>query len=178
MMEQYNYDAMSSKTVFVTVGTTKFDNLITTVLNPMVLGALSARNYRYLILQIGNSNLELDSTTYYGFYKIEIFKLSPSIEWYIQSADLVISHAGAGSILEALEKRKPLIVVINNRLMDNHQVELAEQLYKDEYLYYCTCRNLLETIYKMNFTKLKPFVNKVNKSADIANYINKIMGFR
>lgn len=167
---------MSDKMVFVTVGTTKFDNLITTVLSRAVLEALSARNYRHLILQIGNSSLEPDCTARYGFHKIETFKLSPSIGKYMQSADLVISHAGAGSVLEALEKRKHLIVVINDLLMDNHQVELAEQLYKDEYLYYCTCQNLLHIVQTMDLTKLKLFVN--DKSADIANFINKIMGFR
>lgn len=36
-MEQCKDEAMTSKTVFVTVGTTKFDNLIITVLNPIVL---------------------------------------------------------------------------------------------------------------------------------------------
>lgn len=167
---------MSDKIVFVTVGTTKFDNLITTVLSRAVLEALSACNYKHLILQIGNSSLEPDCTARYGFHKIETFKLSPSIRKYMQSADLVISHAGAGSVLEALEEHKHLIVVINDLLMDNHQVELAEQLYKDEYLYYCTCKNLLHIVQTMDLTKLKPFVN--DKSADIANFINKIMGFR
>ena len=124
-----------------------------------------------MILQIGNSDLEPDCTARCGFNKIEIFKLSPSIERYIQSADLVISHAGAGSVLETLEKRKHLIVVINNLLMDNHQVELAEQLYKDEYLYFCTCQNLLHIIQTMDLAKLKPFVNE--KSIDIVDFINK-----
>ncbi|KYM75328.1 UDP-N-acetylglucosamine transferase subunit ALG13 like protein [Atta colombica] len=164
------------KTVFVTVGTTKFDDLITTVLNRAVLEALSARNYRHLILQIGNSKLEPDCTARYGFHKIEIFRLSPSIGKYLQLADLVISHAGAGSVLEALERRKHLIVVTNDLLMDNHQIELAEQLYKDEHLYYCTCKNLLHVIQTMDFAKLKPFIN--DNSADIANFIDKVMGFR
>lgn len=137
---------------------------------------MSARNYKHLILQIGNSNLEPDCTARYGFDKIESFGLSPSIEEYMQLADLVISHAGAGSVLEALEKRKHLIVVTNDLLMDNHQIELAEQLYKNEHLYYCTCQNLLHTIQMMNLPKLKLFTN--DKSADIAKFIDEIMGFR
>ncbi|XP_077268237.1 alg13 UDP-N-acetylglucosaminyltransferase subunit [Temnothorax americanus] len=167
---------MSDKTVFVTVGTTKFDDLITTVLSRAVLEALSARGYKRLILQIGNSGLKPDCTARCGFHKIETFGLSPSIGEYMQLADLVISHAGAGSVLEALEKCKHLIVVTNDLLMDNHQIELAEQLYKDEHSYYSTCQNLLHLIRTMDLAKLKPFTR--DKSTDIANFIDKIMGFR
>lgn len=39
-MKQCKYDAMTDKTVLVTVGTTKFDKLITTVLSPIVLGVI------------------------------------------------------------------------------------------------------------------------------------------
>lgn len=137
--------------------------------------ALSRRNYKRLILQIGNSSLEPDCTARCGFKKIETFKLSPSIAEYMQSADLVISHAGAGSIMEALEKHKHVVVVVNDLLMDNHQVELAEQLYKDEHLYYCTCQDLLHVIKTMDLKKLKPFVN--DKSAKIAGFIDQVMGF-
>lgn len=43
-------------------------------------------------------------------------------------------HSGAGSILETLRAKKPLYVVVNADLMDNHQVELAEGLAVDGYL--------------------------------------------
>lgn len=94
----------------------------------------------------------------------------------MQSANLVISHAGAGSVLEALDNRKHLIVVINDLLMNNHQAELAEQLCKDGHLHYCTCQNLLHVIQTMDLTKLKPFVD--DKSTDIASFVDKIMGFK
>lgn len=49
-------------------------------------------------------------------------------------------HTGAGSCLEVLGANKPLVVVINEELMNNHQVELADQLSSDGHLFYCTCR--------------------------------------
>ena len=48
--------------------------------------------------------------------------------------------AGAGSCLEVLGARKPLLVVINDDLMHNHQLELAQKLHKDGHLFYTTCR--------------------------------------
>lgn len=36
--------------------------------------------------------------------------------------------AGSGSIFETLTAQRPLIVVPNPLLMDNHQVELGDQL--------------------------------------------------
>ena len=46
----------------------------------------------------------------------------------IAAADLVISHAGAGSIIEALQASRHLLVVVNTDLADNHQIELAQAL--------------------------------------------------
>lgn len=163
------------KKIFVTVGTTEFDELIETVLSPKILQALSSKGYTEMILQIGRSSLVPNCKLRNGFTNIEYFQLNPTISKYVKNADLVISHAGAGSILDALEARKDLIVVMNECLMHNHQSELAEQLHNEGHLYCCTCNNLLDVIETMDFTELKPFVN--TKSRKIANFIDNIMGF-
>ncbi|KIS71068.1 N-acetylglucosaminyldiphosphodolichol N-acetylglucosaminyltransferase catalytic subunit ALG13 [Mycosarcoma maydis] len=69
--------------------------------------------------------------------ELQLFAFAPDLKSYIQSADLVISHAGSGTILDTLRMRpRPpgLVVVPNTSLMDNHQVELAEALGKDNFL--------------------------------------------
>jgi beta-1,4-N-acetylglucosaminyltransferase len=49
----------------------------------------------------------------------------------MKAAYMIISHAGSGSILEALSLDKKLLIVINSSLMDNHQSELANELCPD-----------------------------------------------
>ena len=44
----------------------------------------------------------------------------------MKRADMIISHCGAGSVLEAISLRKFLIVVVNSTLQGNHQTELAD----------------------------------------------------
>ncbi|SCU77751.1 LAFA_0A03202g1_1 [Lachancea sp. 'fantastica'] len=43
-------------------------------------------------------------------------------------ADVVVSHAGTGSILDALRLQKRLVVVANTGLMDNHQMQITDRL--------------------------------------------------
>ncbi len=52
----------------------------------------------------------------------------------------VYIDTGAGCIMESLLLRKPLIVVINEELMNNHQTELARQLSQDGHLLHTTTR--------------------------------------
>ncbi len=61
--------------------------------------------------------------------QLKHFRFARTLKEYIEKADLVIIHAGAGTIIEALRCRKRLIVVVNSRLMDNHQLEIAEKLH-------------------------------------------------
>lgn len=79
-----------------------------------------------LDLQIQNSFNDKSVTVFSnGAFELEVFAFSASISDYIQQADIVVSHAGTGSILDSLRLGKPLLVVTNNELMDNHQEEVA-----------------------------------------------------
>lgn len=60
-----------------------------------------------------------------GLY-VEIFKYAPNLEKHMRQAELIISHAGSGSLFEALRMGKPLIAVPNAILMHNHQAELVD----------------------------------------------------
>ncbi|XP_003970264.2 UDP-N-acetylglucosamine transferase subunit ALG13 homolog isoform X1 [Takifugu rubripes] len=132
------------KTVFVTVGTTKFDQLIESITSPENVQILKDRGYERLVLQVGKGSV-LPTADSCPHISLEAYRFKSSIAEDIERSDLVISHAGAGSCLETLGAGKPLLVVVNDTLMDNHQLELARQLYVDSHLLYCTCRTLTET---------------------------------
>lgn len=68
-----------------------------------------------------------------GGLQIEWFPYSHDLDSYIILADVIISHGGTGTIIDILKKPcgsesgKPVIVVYNDQLMDNHQLEIANQ---------------------------------------------------
>ncbi|KAM8965833.1 UDP-N-acetylglucosamine transferase subunit ALG13-like [Sarcophilus harrisii] len=144
------------KSVFVTVGTTSFDELITCVSSRPTLQMLRRLGYRKLVLQIGKGKVVPDSFASTSFSLI-VYRYKNSLKEDIKRSDLIISHAGAGSCLEILGEGKPLVVVVNEKLMDNHQLELAKQLHEEGYLFYCTCSTLLELFSSMDLSSLKPF---------------------
>ncbi|ELV11080.1 UDP-N-acetylglucosamine transferase subunit ALG13 like protein [Tupaia chinensis] len=128
------------KCVFVTVGTTSFDDLIACVSVHDSLQIIKSLGYDRLTLQIGRGTVAPEPfSTDTESFTLDVYRYKDSLKEDLQNADLVISHAGAGSCLETLERGKPLVVVINEKLMNNHQLELAKQLHKEGHLFYCTC---------------------------------------
>ena len=127
------------KRVFVTVGSTKFPQLIRAVLSSEAIGTLVDLGFRELCVQYGTDTELFKQSQGQSKLSITGFDYSPSIEKEMQQADLIISHAGSntyqlsnclgsGSVLEALHLGKLLIVVPNASLMDNHQAEVAKAL--------------------------------------------------
>uniref|UniRef100_A0A8C5RZG8 UDP-N-acetylglucosamine transferase subunit ALG13 n=1 Tax=Laticauda laticaudata TaxID=8630 RepID=A0A8C5RZG8_LATLA len=135
--------------VFVTVGTTSFDDLIAAVTTPEATQALQDLGCRKLVLQVGRGKECPDSFST-GTFTLEVFRFKSSLSEDVKKADLIISHAGAGSCLEVLEAGKPLLVVINDKLMDNHQLEC---------LGIGQARlTLVEMLKSMDLSTLKPFL--------------------
>eukprot|EP00978_Attheya_sp_CCMP212_P008190 scaffold19142_cov31-Attheya_sp.AAC.1 len=129
---------MDGMRVFVTVGTTQFDGLVQAVTSTEFLeGCLPPQSEvvvqygRGPVPSFGNSKQDV---------KVRAFDFSNSLQDEMEHANLIISHAGAGSIMEALgpssssstkNQKQPLktvVVVIHAALMDNHQLELANAL--------------------------------------------------
>ncbi|KAG8553609.1 hypothetical protein GDO81_003484 [Engystomops pustulosus] len=161
--------------VFVTVGTTSFDELISCVTSEQIISILKDLGYSRLILQIGRGTVEPKSLSSESF-TLDVYRYKDSLAEDIRKADLVISHAGAGSCLETLEAQKPLIVVINEKLMSNHQLELAKQLNKDGHLYYCTCSTLGSTLQTLDLSSLKVF--PPGHPEIFANFLDQVVGLR
>lgn len=158
--------------VLVTVGTTKFEKLIEVASNTEVLEVLHNLGYTSVIFQTGNGQYNESS---HPSLKLVYDRYLQNFEEEIEKASLVISHAGAGTCLEVLKRNTPLIVVINEELMDNHQSELAEQLQESGYLYYCVCDSLKSTLLNKDLSNLKRYPS--SDSSAFSTYLDKCMGF-
>lgn len=169
---------MHLKVVYVTVGTTKFDALINAMTSDAVLDALQKRNCQKLVLQHGNSQpveekmVQLISDKY-GI-DVEQYKFRPNVE-DIRGADVIIGHAGAGTCMDILNNGKAGLIVINDELMDNHQLELARQLASEDYLYYCKVDEVSSSISTLDFGSLTPYQPATENMQKFVDALNELM---
>merc|ERR1719319_625352 len=82
----------------------------------------------------------------HGQVEVVQYIKSEQMPQMIAGAEMIISHAGAGSIIEGLSARKPLLVVINQTLMDNHQFEIAEEMAKRGHIQMSTTPELVAAV--------------------------------
>ncbi|KAL0236354.1 hypothetical protein GEMRC1_002936 [Eukaryota sp. GEM-RC1] len=143
--------------LFVTVGSTSFDELISVLDTESFYDECNKTGFSRIVFQIGKGDYIPCKHTYFKGI-VEWFRYRTSIHEYIASASLVISAGGAGTMSETLKLRKPLIVVINNSLLHNHQVELASKFQSLSCLLTasnpCEVRSLLRTALVYDFKPL------------------------
>ncbi|EAY23088.1 Glycosyltransferase family 28 C-terminal domain containing protein [Trichomonas vaginalis G3] len=151
------------KTIVVTVGSTHFDALIKIIDSEEFINEAKKQGYDNIIAQIGAFEGEIKNLKNYQKY------MKPNeMKESFAKADLVIGHAGAGTIMEVMALGKPLIVVVNDILMENHQTELASRLKEEGIITMSTTKQFMETFKQGNFDGHKltmnaaPFVHKMD----------------
>eukprot|EP00750_Incisomonas_marina_P006848 INCI14728.6.p1 GENE.INCI14728.6~~INCI14728.6.p1 ORF type:complete len:533 (-),score=77.86 INCI14728.6:1486-3084(-) len=122
----------TGKHCLITVGTTNFDELIK-LLDASAASfakALAQNGITSLTVQRGGTSqfrpkaLENLDSHEFAVSVVEKLPYAKFTEAMARSS-LVITHAGAGNILDGLRLRRRLVVVPNRSLMDDHQMELA-----------------------------------------------------
>lgn len=135
--------------IFVTVGTTDFDQLIRTIDTKEFVEYLQEIHCCRLVIQYGRGvyePLHARSLCEKAAIYCEAYRFKPTLDVDMQQADLIISHCGAGSILEAVKYKKRLVVVVNESLQDNHQTELADAMRDMGYCLSTTPAQLLSVL--------------------------------
>jgi len=97
---------------------------------------------------------------------------------------MILSHAGSGTILEALRIGVPLVVVPNPDLQDNHQVQLAKELSKHGYVVASQVTDIASSIGKAERLRTRlhswPPINSTGsnkKKRGLAAVMDDEMGF-
>ena len=141
--------------IFVTVGTHNqpFDRLLKKIDELIENGVIKDN----VIAQIGASKYSPKHYKYIKFLDDEkILELN-------KKAKMVITHAGAGSIIVGLKFNKPLILIPRlkefNEAIDNHQVEIAAEFEKMGKVLVAYDVNDLPTLLK-KIEKFKPRIKK------------------
>ncbi|KAF5839569.1 glycosyl transferase [Dunaliella salina] len=139
---------MKMKKALVTVGTTKFEELVRAVDSPAFAEVLQKHGFQELVIQTGTGRYLPRKLVPHGQQAhvqgllVRHLNFTSSLTELMSSCCLIISHAGSGSIFEALtctSSSTRLVVVPNPNLMDNHQAELGQHLAAMGHLLICRC---------------------------------------
>ena len=114
--------------------------------------SLISKDYNEDDTQNTNTKQQQQQQQYCNIH-IQWYRFLPSLSAEMKRADIILCHAGAGTLLEALSisessksiegkiQRKIINAVINTKLMDNHQTELSEELEKRKHI--CVTRDCI-----------------------------------
>ena len=134
--------------ILLTVGTAHFDPLIMKVDSLVRDGVISDA----VVAQIGRGSYEPNSYRYFRFIR--------SMEKAFETADVIVTTGGAGTILECVTKGRRLVVVENTSLMEGHQAQLIGEMERRGHLVWCRdLDELPDCISKARNLEFAPFVS-------------------
>jgi beta-1,4-N-acetylglucosaminyltransferase len=166
-LQKFQNDIMTKnkkeKNVFVTVGTTQFDKLVNAATSDMALQWMRDQGYTSLTVQYGKGAMPA-ITSLSSSLDVEMYNFRSSLEDDMKKADLILSHAGAGTVMEGLRMNKSMVVVINTDLMNNHQTELADAMAKRGHL--CMVSEPDEMKLSKTWKKFESFVPVPHQEGD------------
>lgn len=155
------------KSVFVTIGTQEpFDRLIRLVDN----WAMSQNNIVFFA-QIGDSNFVPNHIDYnYFLEKREFDKI-------LKNSDLIVAHAGIGSIITALRNGKPILTLPRRAKFkehrNDHQIATTKALSKLGYIYpIYTEKEIINALDNFNRIKVKKKIGEF-ASQELIDYLKE-----
>jgi UDP-N-acetylglucosamine transferase subunit ALG13 len=148
--------------IFVNVGSTyPFDRLI------QEMDKAGANKKYEIFLQTGNSKYVPKNCKYKDFFDAEGF------EGMLNWADIIVSHAGAGSIIEIINAKKKLILAPRlkkyGEAVDDHQVEICAAFKKKFGVPWSMETNNIEK----HFSRVKPA--QIRKEGKLVKELRKII---
>jgi len=177
------------KNIFVTVGTTRFDKLVSSATSKIALKWMESQGFSSLTIQYGRGakpeireelrSSSLSSSSSSSSLKIQTYDFRPSLIEDMKKADLILSHAGAGTVMEVLRmNKKKLVVVINTQLMDNHQTELAGAMADRGHIYMVEQPQQLDDSKTWaSFQDFSPIPQQEGDSFDMPRLLDSFLGF-
>lgn len=119
--------------IFVTVGTQdkQFTRLIRAVENAVITGKIIDE----VIIQAGNTEYESEYLKVLNYIPFDEFNK------YLESADIIITHGGVGSILNALKLKKKIIALPRlqkyGEHINDHQLQVVKKMTDKGYILSC-----------------------------------------
>lgn len=166
------------RTIFVTVGTTLFEALIAAVIQEEALEWMAGNGYTNLIIQYGKGKRPTLPASTANNVQVEVYDFKPNLSDDMKRADLIIGHAGAGTVMEATGLKKRMVVVINTILMHNHQTELANAMGSRKHVYVIDEPAHLANLNTWDaFEKFDPVPLPPGDDEDFPRLLNSFLGF-
>lgn len=148
--------------IFVTVGTTDFDDLVRR------MDELAPSLAEPVVAQIGRGQ--------YVPVHMDYFRFAPALDSYYHQARIVVAHGGLGTAIEVLQHGLALIGVSNPDRYDHHQEDLLQALSDRGHMIWChSLDDLSRALQEVEQRHFLPYESGL-PSCRIADVIRQYLG--